>query len=335
MSSTIFFDDRWVGDHGIGRVATSLAHRLKLEKLLLPGSPVNPVDSAIFFLKTLYLPANAIVFSPGYNAPMFIVRPFVFIVHDLNHIDRDDNSSLLKRLYYQIILKRGCQSAIRILTVSEFSKSRIAAWAQVDPDKIVNIKNGVDECFTINGDVFLPGFPYLLTVSNRKKHKNERNILRALSIAKISDGIKLIFTGAPTPSLERFIRELGLFDRVVFIGRVPEDDLPKLYRGALALVFPSLYEGFGLPVIESMACGTPVLTSNTTSLPEVSGDAALLVDPESVEDIAKGINKIVTDENLRSHLRTLGLARAKNFSWDIVAKRVQNVFDEIDGDLSK
>jgi glycosyltransferase involved in cell wall biosynthesis len=115
--------------------------------------------------------------------------------------------------------------------------------------------------------------------------------------------------------------------RIDFVGAVPEAKLPSLYRGAEALIFPSLYEGFGLPVLEAMACGTPVVTANATAMPEVAGDAALLVDPNSVEQIARAMEQIVSDTTLRQQLRHKGLRRAAEFSWPSTAARVRELIN--------
>jgi len=119
-----------------------------------------------------------------------------------------------------------------------------------------------------------------------------------------------------------------LEDRIVFVGLIDDDKLPEFYRGAVVFIFPSLYEGFGLPPLEAMACGTPVLTSNVTSLPEVVGDAALMVDPYDVDAIAEGIKRLIGDDNLRKELSQKGLARAKLFSWDRTAEVTWSVLKE-------
>jgi glycosyltransferase involved in cell wall biosynthesis len=121
----------------------------------------------------------------------------------------------------------------------------------------------------------------------------------------------------------KLIQRHHLTSAVHFVGVVPEEKLPSLYRGAEALVFASLYEGFGLPVLEAMACGTPVITSNTTAMPEIAGDAALPVDPTSVEQIAHAMDRIVSDEPMRRQLREKGLARAAQFSWNTTSVRVR------------
>lgn len=319
-----FYDARWIGDHGIGRVARVLDDALHLKHLDVKGTPSSPLDTFYLWLATLkQIPKDGGLFTPGYNAPLFVSRPFVFTIHDLNHIDRPENASFLKSIYYSLIMKRACRNAAAILTVSEFSKKRIIEWARVSETKVINIGNGVDENYNANVEPYLPGFRYLLSVSNRKAHKNEPRIVQAFVMAKIDSDIRLLFTGNPTEELMSKIRSLGIEERVVFAGRVPEEELPSLYRGAVGLVFPSLYEGFGLPVIEAMSCGIPVLTSNTTSLPEVAGGAALLVNPESVEDIAEGIASLCNDAALVKKLIGQGFDQAAQFSWPITAHKVR------------
>jgi len=327
---TIFFDPRWSGAHGIGRVSRILDERLCLPHLEISGRPSSPFDPFRLFIAMLKLPKGTALFSPGYNTPLFLVRPYIFIIHDLNHIDRLENSSLLKQLYYKFIMRRACHNAFRILTVSDFSRQRIISWAHVPVGRVVNISNGVDGSYNPDVEPYKPGYQYLLCVGNRKAHKNEARVLEAFSTANIDSAIRLIFTGHSNNKLMLLCKQLGVVSRVNFIGRVPERDLPGLYRGALALVFPSLYEGFGLPVIESMACGTPVITSNCTSLPEVAGDAAILLDPLSVEQISSGIETVCSNTRLRAVLIERGIQQAKKFSWDTVIGKVKDVLTELD-----
>lgn len=318
---TIYMDERWIGEHGIGRFANVLANRISFTSMKMTGSPTSPFDAIKFFLRTLSFSNKDIVFSPGYNSPIFIRCQFIFTIHDLNHIDRSENSSILKRIYYKWIMRRACQQALAVLTVSEFSRRRIVAWSGIPAERVINVGNGVDAEYSSSVSEYKPGYPYVLSVSNRKAHKNEPRLIEAFSRANISNEVRLLFTGEPTLSVQETIQHFKLQDRVTFIGRVAEEDLPSLYRGALALVFPSLYEGFGLPVIEAMACGCPVLTSNTTSLPEVAGDAAVLVDPSSVPAITEGINSICSDQFLRAELIRKGYLQSAKFSWDEVVRK--------------
>lgn len=325
-----FLDARWIGDHGIGRFAAMLDHHLGLPHLALNGKPWSPTDPLRLWLALRRLPRDNGVLCPGYNAPLFTSRPFIFTIHDLNHLERPENSSRLKRLYYRLIIRRAARQAFRVLTVSEFSRQRIIRWSGLSPERVVNVGNGVDDAYCPGVKPYAPGYPYLLCVGNRKAHKNEARLTEAFARADIPREIRLLFTGAPSDELNSLIRNLSVTDRVVFLCHVAEAEMPGIYRGALALIFPSLYEGFGLPVIEAMACGTPVLTANTTALPEVAGDAALLVDPLSIPQMSRGIEQLCGNEKLREELHKSGLERARLFSWAEVAKRVKSVIIELE-----
>ncbi|EAO4115980.1 glycosyltransferase family 1 protein, partial [Salmonella enterica] len=194
--------------------------------------------------------------------------------------------------------------------------------------KIVTVYNGVSSLFNADVKPLNLGYKYLLCVGNRKTHKNEKCVISAFAKADIDPSIKLVFTGNPCNDLEKLIIQHGLSERVKFFGFVSEKDLPSLYKGSLGLVFPSLYEGFGLPVVEGMACGIPVLTSLTSSLPEVAGDAAILVDPLSEDAITKGISSLINDSELRKHLIQKGLLRAKRFNWQNVVSEIEMVLTE-------
>ena len=318
----IYFDNRWIGSHGIGRFSKMLSLHIPMIKMNILGSPTSIFDPILFSIQALFLPSDAIVFSPGFNAPIFIRQKFIFTLHDLNHIDRSENSSFLKSLYYKFVILRAIKFSYKVLTVSEFSKNRIVTWSNANPNKIINVGNGVDEFFTSNNLVRIIESRYFLCVSNRKLHKNEFRLIKAFSLANIDNDICLVFTGFVTTEVKIFCNSIGILDRIIFLGIIPDSDFPALYSGSLGLLFPSLYEGFGLPVIEAMACGTPVLTSNISSLPEVAGNAALLVNPHSIDDIRFGIERLVNDAEFRASLSALGLERSKLFRWDRVASKV-------------
>jgi len=206
-------------------------------------------------------------------------------------------------------------------------------WAGVGPDQVVNVGNGVSAVFSPVGPRHEPGYPYFFCVGNRKAHKNEARLLQAFAAAQLPSPTRLILTGSPSPELLTIMHDLNIEDKVVFTGRVNEEMLASLYRGATALLFPSLYEGFGLPVVEAMASGTPVLTSTVTSLPEVAGEAALLVDPQDLSAITSGIQRLAAEPDLRALLAERGLTQAAKFSWDGVAARVQAVLDEVESQM--
>ena len=321
----LYADDRRIGDHGIGRFARNVLAALEFRPISLQSDPDSPLDPWLLARALAKLTRKDVFFSPGYNPPLYCVAPFVITLHDLNHIDRDENSSRLKRLYYSTVVKRACHLSAHILTVSEFSRRRILEWSGVPPEKVVNVGCGVGEDFRTDAAPYPLPFPYLLCVSNRRGHKNEARQVEAFSKSGLASQMRMVFTGDPTAELADCIERNGVTQSVHFVGLVPDCELPALYHSAVALVFASLYEGFGLPVLEAMACGTPVITSNTSALPEIAGDAALLVDPTSVEQISQAMAQAVTDSSLRQQMRIKGLARAAQFSWSNTGGKVQRL----------
>ena len=292
---------------------------LDFRPIPLSSNPAAPLDGWFLARALNELGRNDLFFSPGYNTPLFCLCPFVFTIHDLSHIYCPENSSPLIRLYYATVMKRACHRAARIFTISEFTRTQIVEWSGVSPDKVCNVGCAVDPSYSPEGDFYGLPFPYLLCVSNRKRHKNEFRVVEAFAKAGFGAEMHLVFTGSTTTELADCIERHHVTSLVHFTGMVLEEELPSLYRGAEALLFPSLYEGFGLPVLEAMACGIPVVTANTTAMPEVAGDAALLVDPTSVEQIARAMEQIVSDSTLRRQLRDKGLSRAAQFTWESTA----------------
>jgi len=327
LARQILFDARWVGNHGIGRFASEL---LKLLPELTPFDrkrrPWHPLDPGLLGAE-LWLRRPGLFFSPGYNVPVGWPYPYVFTLHDLHHLCVPEDSSPAKRAYYKYILRPACHKAAFLLTGSEYSRHEIQEWAKLKDEKIVAVSYGVDLPFTHSGRRYEPGYPYLLYVGSHKPHKNLARLLKAFAISGVQKDVRLLLTGSEETELAKQIAGLGLNGGVVFAGFPADDDLADLFRGAAGFVFPSLYEGFGLPPLEAMACGVPVLTSNVCSLPEVVGDAAILIDPLDVEDIAQGIQRLIGDDALREDLRWKGVERARRFSWGETARRTRQVLD--------
>jgi|ERR1700733_7644120 len=321
----IYADHRWIGDNGIGRFARNVLAGLDYLPIPLAGRPAAPFDAWHLSRALGNLTARDLFFSPGYNSPLFCGSPFIFTICDLSHIYCPEISTPLIRLYYATIMKRACRRAASIFTISEFTRAQIVEWSGVPPDKICNVGCGVDSSYVPEGDFYGLPFPYLLSVSNRKRHKNELRIVEAFARGGFGTEMHFVFTGNPTAELANCVERHHVSPLVHFMGVVPEKKLPSLYRGAEALVFPSLYEGFGLPILEAMACGTPVVTANTAAMPEVAGDAALLVDPTSVEQIAEAMRRIMSDIPLRNFLREKGQRRAAQFPWTKTACRVREI----------
>jgi glycosyltransferase involved in cell wall biosynthesis len=323
----ILYDARWIGNHGIGRFANELQKRLSgLVPFQAHRPPSHPLDP--FLLGRALKNANPkLFFSPGYNSPVGWPGCFIFTLHDLNHLCVRDGSNALKRAYYQHVIKPACHAAACVLTVSEYSRREISAWANVGQEKIINVSNGVSLSFTPEGKKYDPGYAYLLYVGSKKPHKNLPRLLQAYAVSGVRADLRLLLSGHPDKKLLTEIDRLGLSNDVAFADLSSDIALSEAYRGAVGFLFPSLYEGFGLPPVEAMACGVPVLTSNVCSLPEVVGDAALLTNPLDVEEIAEGIRRLVSDTDLRRQLREKGLRRVTHFSWEKTAKTTSQVLD--------
>jgi glycosyltransferase involved in cell wall biosynthesis len=320
----ILVDSRWIAPHGLGRFASEIISRLpRALPTNLKISHLNVLNPILISLE-IYLRKPDIYFSPGFNPPLFSSVPVVFTIGDLIHLHVKEERSFFKSLYYLWFLRFAARRAKAIITFSEFSKNQILDWCKIDPKKVIVVNCGVSDKFTPNGNTINVGFQYFLYIGNQKPHKNVTRLIKAFSQAKMPQEIKIILSGEPTVSLSELIIALNVQDRVVFAGLISEEDLPSYYRGAISLIFPSLYEGFGLPPLEAMACGTPVITSNVTSLPEVVGEAAISVDPYSVEAICEAMEVMVNDFDVRERLRSLGLNRAKMFSWDMTADIIKS-----------
>ena len=320
--SEILYDTRWFGNHGIGRFAQEVFRNLPgFARFEASRHPAHPFDPWLLGA-ALRQAQPRFYFSPGYNSPRGWPGRFVFTLHDLHHLCVPDNSNALKRAYYRHIIRPACHRAEFVLTVSEYSRSQIAEWAGLDEERIVNVGNGVGLPFAPEGPKYHAGFPYFLYVGSRKPHKNLPRLLQAYARTALFKDIRLVVTGGRDENLAREIEGLGLQKAVVSLPSAGNEQLAALYRGAVALLFPSRYEGFGLPPLEAMACGTPVLTSNVCALPEIVGDAGVLVDPLQTDSIAAGILTISGDDELRRSLRAKGLQRARRFTWQRTTAKI-------------
>jgi glycosyltransferase involved in cell wall biosynthesis len=327
--TSILADTRWVGSHGIGRFAREVTSRLH-NVISLPSDlapyPFHRLDIPLIAW-SLHRYRPGVYFSPGFNPPVWSPVPFVFTIHDLILLEFPEEASSLMQPYFRWVVKSAARRAYRVLTVSEFSKKEILEWSGLSEEKVVVVGNGVGAEFTPIGPSYNPGYKYLLYVGNHRPHKNLSRLLRAFSKLQ-ANGLRLVISGEPDKTLQIQIEILNLGSRVCFTGFIPDANLPDLYRGAIALIFPSLYEGFGLPPLEAMACGTPVITSNVSSLPEVVGDSAILVDPFDENALSYNIEKLINDDDLRKYLSLKGISRSKQFTWERTAKLTQSILND-------
>ncbi|MEA5153975.1 glycosyltransferase family 1 protein [Raineyella sp.] len=325
----ILYDSRWSGRHGIGRFSAEVRRRLPDAYVtdLAGHHPVSPVGMIETELKP-HVGAGPrepemTFFSPGYTPSVTWRGRRVFTVHDLIHLDVPTEASRIKAAYYSKVVRPLVRRHdTLVLTVSEFSRLRIAEWADVDPDRILTVGNGVDDRFSPAGRRIQRNRPYVLHLGNSKPHKNLYRLVAAM--AKIPD-VDLILSSAPEISLYEHAHAVGLEGRLICQSGIPEEDLAAWLRGAAAVAIPSLYEGFGLPALEGMACGVPVVASNGSALTEVVGDAGILVEPTDVDSIMVGLATALGDEAVRAELALEGPRRAQKFRWDEVARCVQGV----------
>jgi glycosyltransferase involved in cell wall biosynthesis len=241
------------------------------------------------------------------------------------------------------MMTRSARGSARVLTVSQASKEDILHYLRVPADKVEVIYNALDTRLASEPtpddiararDRFLLTAPYILYTGNIKPHKNVDRLIEAFSILRRQgfEDLKLLIIGdeiSKYPNLRRLVHRFQLHQHVRFLGFVPDATLAALYRLASVFVFPSLYEGFGLPPLEAMAAGAPVVTSNVSSLPEVVGDAALLIDPMDAGAIAAAMARVLSEPQLREDLIRRGHERIKAFSWERSVARVRHVYGEL------
>jgi len=284
--------------------------------------------------------------EPHYVLPTATRCRSVVTIHDCIHLRFPQYLPHRLATYYaRAAMWSATRQADRILTVSEASKRDILQYFNIAPERVAVIYNALDARFSEPPDEahmeqvrqrYQLEHPFVLYVGNIKPHKNLERLIAAFGRARTDgpDDLRLIVIGdelSRYPALRQAVHRHKLDKHVRFLGFQPAHTLIAFYRLARAFVFPSLYEGFGLPPLEAMACGTPVVTSNLSSLPEVAGGAAMLVDPYDIDAIADGIRRVVNDDTLRQDLRTRGLARVNDFSWEVAARKTQAIYLDVLG----
>jgi glycosyltransferase involved in cell wall biosynthesis len=287
--------------------------------------------------------------SPYWTNPLWSPWPTVVTVHDVIQLVLPEYRALARQRVYFGIVTRALRKATAIITVSECSRQDLIRTVGIPEERVSVVENAIPETLQPVTDQDLLdavrvryglGERFVLYLGANDLRKNLNRLIRAYAALprSLRDAHQLVVAGRqwphdhplyPDPRL--VVRELGLEDRVVFTGGIPEEEKATLLSAATVFAFPSLYEGFGIPVLEALACGTPVLTANGSSLPEVTGDAAVLVDPTSVEAIRDGLATLLESPERRRDLAARGIERASRYRWSEVAERTVQVYQRAVG----
>ena len=288
------------------------------------------------------IPKCDIFWSPHYNIPILPIRAKfrVVTIHDAFHLAFYDTLNFMQKIYAKMIFNQALSRSDIVLSVSNFSRSEILKYTKTDKNIFV-VPNAIDErrfnrhCDSnaleaVTKDYGLPE-DFVLFVGNVKPHKNLKNLLFALEkmdlnlvIVGKKDGF---ITGDSI--ISEIVRRKNLSNRIFFTGYVKDADIAAIYNLAKLFVFPSLYEGFGIPPLEAQVCGCPVVCSNAASLPEVCGDSVVYFDPNDIEDMSNKIQTVLNDKNLQNELRIKGLENINRFSWECSAKQIIKTMESL------
>ena len=287
--------------------------------------------------------------SPANTTMFYLACPTIVTVHDV-HLQCITQKNIIDGFYFKKLQPLILRRVKKIITPSNFSKDMVKKVMSINESKIEIVPLGINDAFRIINskesinkikDTYKISAQYILNVGGESSWKNISRLITAYAILVKKYQIKemLVITGIRTKSiLEKHLQEiskLNLTNKVLILGYIPEEDLIHLYNGAKVFVYPSLMEGFGLPPLEAMACGVPVVASNLTSIPEIVGDAALLFDGYNIQEIANAIYKVIINDELANELRKKGVQRVKQFNWRITAQKTLQIYKNVLENKSK
>jgi glycosyltransferase involved in cell wall biosynthesis len=339
ISSSVVVNGRFAAKRvtGVQRYAQEIVSRLGDRCQVLPSNREGIHGHRWEQASLPLMCRNRLLWSPCNTGPL-LVRRQVVTIHDMAFIDTPDCFGRAFAAWYRYLIPRLARRVRRVVTVSQYSRTRIAELTKLDSDQIDVVPNGVDPRFKPTDEQAVDDMrrqydlqgPYVLVLGSVQPRKNLETLIKAWRIvAEKRKDLTLAIAGAADLSLygtEGF--DASALPQVKRLGYVDDAALPALYTGSEAFVFPSIYEGFGLPPLEAMACGAAVISSNATSLPEVVGDAGMMVSPKDTEAMADAILRVTGDPVLRRLLGVSGQRRAAEFTWESAAQQIWNVLQK-------
>ena len=320
-----------------------------VESLIPPGFAVQRVSNNPFVRLGFDLPRRLAADNPDlihvqFTGPLFCRVPQVVSVHDVSFLEHPEYFTKARCAQLRLTVSRTVRRAARVLTGTEFARQSILRAYRVDPDKVVTVPIAANPIFRpvprdraqreVRERLKIEG-PFVLTVGDLQPRKNHLGLIQAFeSLIQTHPQIrhKLVLAGKDTwfaPQIHEAAKNSRVADRILFTGFVEDEDLLRLYNACDCFVFPSFYEGFGIPILEAMACGRAVACANTSSMPEVADGAGILFDPQVKTEIVRALADILLDPELRSRLERLGLQRAPLFTWNRTAERTLEVYQDV------
>ncbi|HLA43492.1 MAG TPA: glycosyltransferase family 1 protein, partial [Aggregatilineales bacterium] len=306
--------------------------------------------SRLWYRAQVYLPVEFFIGRVKlFHAPDFTLPPTLpgtktlLTVHDLSYVRAPETATPFLRRYLDRVVPRSVRRADHVLADSQATKDDLVSLYETTPEKVTVLLSGVESRFKridspgilrqMREKYHIPDHPYIFSIGTVQPRKNYTRLIEALHL--LGDDlshVNLVIAGGKgwlDAPIYQSVKNLNMSERVHFIGFVDDEDVPALYSGAILTGYPSLYEGFGFPIVESMACGTPVLTSTVSSMPEVAGNAAIMVDPYDVNAIAQGLRRLLTEQSLRETLITDGYQQAAQFTWKKAARQLKTIYADM------
>ncbi|MBU1992373.1 MAG: glycosyltransferase family 1 protein [Patescibacteria group bacterium] len=315
----------------------------RVKKVLVDAGHYSFAEQTTF-LKKLNKEKLDLMHFTHFNAPLLYNKPFIVTIHDLTLtlFPGQKMTNFTHRMAYHAVIKHAVKKAKHVIAVSNNTKNDLGKFLKADTNKVSVVYEGIAPEFKpikghklelVRGKYDIQK-PFLLYTGVFRSHKNLVNLVKAFAVIRKNYklDIQLVITGREDkyyPEVKNTIEQLGLQNEIVMPGLVPEEDLISLYSTATIYVFPSLYEGFGLPPLEAMQCGTPVVCSNASCMPEVCGDAVLFFNPNDLSDIAEKVHTLYKDKNLQKKLIKKGLEHVQKFSWEKMAKETLKLYNSV------